>query len=225
MSARDETAAKLHKALVSAMGAPLLPLPAATAQYLAEHLADALVPSWLHERKARTAGEEIAHVLLMVGLVPADWLHAFRAEVLAEHTAEGEAYPGELAMLRGFLGVVRVIAKHSDIDELRRVVHEYETDKQAARTEAREKSSPTGADATPELTDRQARLLDATRTHGGTWTTRRVLALYALTDPDIVQRGAARRDLTALCRAGHLVLVDEPDNRHYTRNTRHGGDR
>ncbi|MGW3025814.1 hypothetical protein [Streptomyces sp. NPDC001221] len=148
---------------------------------------------------------------------------AHRAEIVAER--DGEAYPGELAMLRGLLGVVRVIAKHSDIDELRRVIREYDTDEQDARTEAREKSSPTGADATPELTDRQARLLDATRTHGGTWTTRRVLALYALTDPDIVQRGAARRDLTALCRAGHLVLVDEPDNRHYTRNTRHGGDR
>lgn len=53
-------------------------------QYLAEHLANALVPSWLHERKAETAGEEIAHVLLMVGLMPSDWIDAHRAEVLNE---------------------------------------------------------------------------------------------------------------------------------------------
>ncbi|MFD4572055.1 hypothetical protein ACFWNK_02010 [Streptomyces sp. NPDC058417] len=64
-------------------------------------------------------------------------------------------------------------------------------------------------------TGRQARLLDAIRTHGGEWTTARVLSLYALTDPGVVQRGTARRDLAALQRAGHLVLVDQPGNRHF----------
>ncbi|MGW0495085.1 hypothetical protein ACWD0Z_06480 [Streptomyces sp. NPDC003007] len=89
--------------------------------------------------------------------------------------------------------------------------------------EAEGKSSPAGADATPRLTDRQTRLLDAIRTHGGAWNTHRVLSLYALTDPGVVQRGTARRDLAALHRAGHLVLVDDPDNRHYALHTRKDG--
>ncbi len=78
------------------------------------------------------------------------------------------------------------------------------------------------ADATPGLTERQTRLLDAIRTYGGEWPTARVLHLYALTDPDVVQRGTARRDLDALHRAGHLVLVDDPDNRHYVLHRKDG---
>jgi hypothetical protein len=56
-------------------------------QHLAEHLADALVPVWLRKDKQASAGEEIAHVLLMVGLFPPDWLDAYRAEVLREGAA------------------------------------------------------------------------------------------------------------------------------------------
>lgn len=88
---------------------------------------------------------------------------------------------------------------------------------------AEEKATAPAATATPGLTERQTRLLDAIRTHGGEWTTRRVLHLFALTDPGVVQRGTARRDLAALNRAGHLVLVDDPDKRHYALNTRKGG--
>jgi hypothetical protein len=79
------------------------------------------------------------------------------------------------------------------------------------------------AEAVPGLSERQARLLDAICTHGGEWTTARALALYALTDPGVVQRGTARRDLAALHRAGHLALVDDPDNRHYVLNTKKDG--
>lgn len=85
-----------------------------------------------------------------------------------------------------------------------------------------EKSSRPAADATPELTERQTRLLDAIRTHGGEWTTRRALHLFAITDPGVVQRGTVRRDLATLQRAGHLVLVDDPDNRHYVLHRRDG---
>ena len=81
------------------------------------------------------------------------------------------------------------------------------------------RENPTAATATPGLTARQQRLLDAIRSHGGEWTTSRVLHLFALTDPSVVQRGTARRDLDTLHRAGHLVLVDDPDNRHYTLHT------
>ncbi|WP_330236115.1 hypothetical protein [Streptomyces sp. NBC_00566] len=81
---------------------------------------------------------------------------------------------------------------------------------------AEEQSSRPAADAAPGLTERQARLLDAIRTHEGQWTTARALSLYALTDPGVVQRGTARRDLDALHRAGHLVLVDDdPNRKHY----------
>jgi hypothetical protein len=88
---------------------------------------------------------------------------------------------------------------------------------------AEEKATAAAATATPELTERQTRLLDAIRTHGGEWTTRRAQHLFALTDPGVVQRGTARRDLATLHRAGHLRLVDDPDNRHYALNTRKGG--
>lgn len=96
-------------------------------------------------------------------------------------------------------------------------------DEEADRAEAREKATAPAAPATPELTERQDRLLGAVRSYRGEWTTSRALSLYALTDPSVVQRGTARRDLEALARAGHLVLVDKPNNRHYVLRTRKGG--
>ncbi|MFE0329030.1 hypothetical protein ACFW08_20055 [Streptomyces sp. NPDC058960] len=135
-----------------------------------------------------------------------------------------EAFPGELEMLRGLVLTLRtVVRENNTLPEVRRLLWQHAADEAAAHAELKEKSSPAGADATPGLSDRQARLLDAIRTHGGEWTTRRVLHLFALTDPGVVQRGTARRDLTALHRAGHLVLVDDPDKRHYTLSTRKDG--
>jgi hypothetical protein len=90
---RDKTEAKIYDALVSFNQTAqwnMLRL-AQMRQYLAEHIANALVPTWLHERKAETAGEEIAHVLLMFGLFPDDWLNDYRAEVLAEEKATAPA--------------------------------------------------------------------------------------------------------------------------------------
>lgn len=88
MSPGDKTQARLYDAIHQFNETACWPAlrHAQNRQYLAEHLANALVPSWLHERKAETAGEEIAHVLLMVGLMPSDWLDAYRDEVLAEVT-------------------------------------------------------------------------------------------------------------------------------------------
>lgn len=135
-----------------------------------------------------------------------------------------EDYPGELAMLRGLVRTLRVVVRQDasaekQRAEVRKLLHEHASDDAAARAE--QASSRPSADA--GLTDRQARLLGAIRTHGGEWTTRRVLHLFALTDPSVVQRGTARRDLATLHRAGHLVLVDDPDNRHYALNTTGGG--
>lgn len=138
-----------------------------------------------------------------------------------------QAYDGELDMLRGLVRTLRVVVRRDSSAEAQRAVvrqllHEHVTDEAAARVEA-EKATASAAPATPGLNERQARLLDAIRTHGGEWTTRRVIGLFALTDPGVVQRGTARRDLEALTRAGHLVLIDDPDKRHYALHTRKDG--
>ncbi|MYR61143.1 hypothetical protein GTY54_34605 [Streptomyces sp. SID625] len=120
-------------------------------------------------------------------------------------TTDTEAYPGELDMLRTLVRTLRMVVRPTtaDLNDVRRLLWQHASDDGAARS------------LTPGLTPRQARLLDAIRTWGGQWNTCRVLALYSLTDPAIVQRGTARRDLDALHRAGYLALVDEPSNKHY----------
>lgn len=133
-------------------------------------------------------------------------------------TPNEQAYEGELAMLRGLVRALRATAREDgSLLDVRQLLWLHALDDAAAREG---KSSRPAADATPGLTDRQQRLLDAVRTHGGEWTTRRVLSLFALTDPGVVQRGTARRDLEELRRAGHLDLVNEPNKRHYVLSTR-----
>jgi hypothetical protein len=146
---RDKTEAKLYDAIASFNETAcwdILRL-AQMRQYLAEHLANALVPSWLHERKCETAGEEIAHVLLMFGLFPPDWVDAFRAEVLA---ADGQAYDGELAMYRELVRTLRAVARPDDADmnEVRRLLHHHAADDAAAREQGK---SSHQADATPDF--------------------------------------------------------------------------
>lgn len=67
-----------------------------------------------------------------------------------------ENYPGELAMLRGVLGVVRSIARHGDLGEteggreLRRIVAEHYADERAAYAEQGEKSSTCQCGRSPD---------------------------------------------------------------------------
>jgi hypothetical protein len=74
-----------------------------------------------------------------------------------------EAYPGELAMLRGVVAVLRTVARHSDLDEtegvreLRRVIAEHYADERAAYAEAAEKDSATAPTSTPQPTSACAR--------------------------------------------------------------------
>ncbi|WP_262058574.1 hypothetical protein [Streptomyces sp. STR69] len=68
-------------------------------------------------------------------------LDAYRAEVLAE---DGQAYDGELAMLRGLVATMRVVAEHGDLSNVRKLLAEFERD------EAEGKSSRPAADATPD---------------------------------------------------------------------------
>jgi hypothetical protein len=96
--------------------------------------------------RENAAAEFDAGTPLLVG----EQVTAYAAAIRAEVAAEFEAYPGELAMLRGVLGVVRTIAKHSDMDELRRVIAEHYADENAAYAEQAEKATHTG-EATPEL--------------------------------------------------------------------------
>jgi hypothetical protein len=136
-------------------------------------------------------------------------------------SADTELFPGELAMLRGLVRTLRVVVRPDDADvaEVRRLLHQHAGDEAAAVAEGKS-SHP--ADATPGLNPRQARLLEAIRTWGGEWNTARVRHTYALIQPDTTQRGTARRDLDVLHRAGHLVLVDAPDNRHYVLRRKDG---
>ncbi|MEV8432037.1 hypothetical protein ACWHLZ_27875 [Streptomyces chartreusis] len=79
---------------------------------------------------------------------------ASAAQALARYDAEhpsAEAYPGELVMLRGVVATLRAVAEHGDLPEVRQVLAEHQRDEQDAYAETREKSSPTGADATPDF--------------------------------------------------------------------------
>jgi hypothetical protein len=66
---------------------------------------------------------------------------AHRAEVLA---ADGQAYDGELAMLRGLVRVLRVVARQDDLAEVQRLLIEHVRDETAARAE--ENATPQGGD-------------------------------------------------------------------------------
>ncbi|MEV0114631.1 hypothetical protein AB0H77_15465 [Streptomyces sp. NPDC050844] len=86
-----------------------------------------------------------------------------------------------------------------------------------------EKDTATSGESTPQLTGRIAQLLDAIRTHGGEWTTRKGQGLYRVLGDPAPLRMAVRRDLHALHAMGHLVAHDERGCRFYTLNTRKGG--
>ncbi|MFC9681332.1 hypothetical protein [Streptomyces sp. NPDC056948] len=131
-----------------------------------------------------------------------------------------EKYPGELEMFRGLVRTLRtVVRENNTFDEVRRLLWEHATDEAAAHAEAREKSSPDGADATPEETSireaRLAQLLDTIRTHRGAWTPSRVQELRRFTGGP-TQRNTARRHLAELHRRGHLNQHGPEDGRFYT---------
>lgn len=149
-------------------------------------------------------------------------------QALAQYDAEHpstEAYVGELVMLRGVVATLRVVAEHGDLPKVRQVLAEHQRDEQDAYAEQREKSSPTGADATPGPTGRVAQLLNAIRTHPGTWTTNKAFDVYRQLPahagmPLGLIRSFARCDLRDLAAWGHLTASEESGRREYHLNTR-----
>jgi hypothetical protein len=141
-------------------------------------------------------------------------------------THDEQAYDGELAMLRGFVDVIRVAAEHGDMSQVRQLIVEHDIDAAEALAEAEGKSSRPTADATPDKVDRfearLAQLLDTIRTHGGKWSTGALQELRRK-QGGTKQRGTARRDLAELYRRGHLHQHGGGDGRFYTLKRR-GGD-
>jgi hypothetical protein len=50
----------------------------------------------------------------------------------AADATPGEAYPGELAMLRGLVATLRVVAEHADLIDVRQLLDEHKRDEQDA---------------------------------------------------------------------------------------------
>ncbi|MFD4968881.1 hypothetical protein [Streptomyces sp. NPDC058424] len=135
-----------------------------------------------------------------------------------------EAYPGELAMYRQLVRTLRADVRPDDADlnQVRDRLHQHAAADVTAREEAKGKSSHP-ANATPRLTGRRARLLDAIRAHRGRWDTGRVLDLYRLTEPGHIQRVTARRDLGYLQWCGYLDQHGPANGRFYTLKARKDG--
>jgi hypothetical protein len=96
-------------------------------------------------------------------------LDAYRAEVLV---TDGQAYDGELAMLRGLVRTLRVVVRPDDPDvaEVQRLLIEHARDETAARAE--EKATASAATATPDFFQAghtYRRDEDGTLTHPFVW--------------------------------------------------------
>lgn len=140
----------------------------------------------------------------------------FARELLAEHRAEvlaedGQAYDGELAMLRGLVRTLRVVVRPDTVDvtEVRRLLQQHVGDEAEARTE----------------TTRQAALLDAIlQDPNGRWKSGRAVKVLRQLGYHPISPGTASHDLAALAAAGHLTRHEETGVRWYEAAHR-GGNR
>lgn len=121
---------------------------------------------------------------------------------LAPTTADGQAYDGELAMLRGLVRTLRVVVRPDTVDvtEVRRLLQHHVGDDAQARTE----------------NDRQAALLDAIRQDPtGRWKSGRAVKVLRQLGYHPISPGTASHDLAALAAAGHLIRHEETGVRWY----------
>lgn len=140
MSARDDILTGLRQADDRTVG-DLSPEQILDA-YRAEVLAEAKVETvaWLVKKAAEGTGVGDLASKVDRGAVRAflgtahyrDALDAHRAEVLAE---DGQAYPGELAMLHGLVATLTAVAEHGDLKDVRKLLEEHKADDTAARAE------------------------------------------------------------------------------------------
>lgn len=94
-----------------------------------------------------SAREQLVHQLQCEG----KFTEQAARELVDTHTdevllADGQAYPGQLAMLTGLVATLNVVAKHGDLAEVRQVLAEYANDD----AQAREQSTAPSGDATPQ---------------------------------------------------------------------------
>lgn len=142
-------------------------------------------------------------------------------------TADGHAYPGELAMYRSLVRTLRVVVRDSGSAEKQRaevcqLLHEHAADDAAARAQAPRQGSRTAdPDQVSAREARLAQLLDTIRSRPGKWTTGLVQGIRRTTGGP-VQRGTARRDLDELHRRGHLAKHGAGDGRYYTLRRKDG---
>lgn len=133
--------------------------------------------------------------------------------------ADGQAYDGELAMLRGLVRTLRVVVREDvDVAEVRRLLHEHATDEAAAREEATAEAAP----ATPTDTNRRARLLHEMAYDGGRWKSGDVVRWYETQGLTGLGVRAARHDLAILRDSGAITQHDEKGVRFYTLNSQKG---
>ncbi|MFJ9754934.1 hypothetical protein [Streptomyces sp. NPDC101149] len=124
----------------------------------------------------------------------------------------------------------RLLDAEAELEQLRRRVEaeECRCPEPAPRCEgcncschkAEEKSTADSGVATPGPRGRVAQLLDAIRTHGGTWTTNKAFEVYRLLPahggmPLGQIRTIARGDLRDLAAWGHLTASDASGRREY----------
>jgi SpoVK/Ycf46/Vps4 family AAA+-type ATPase len=121
---------------------------------------------------------------------------------VAEFDLDAEAYPGELAMLRGLVRTLRVVVRPDtvDVDEVRRLLHQHVGDDAEARTESA----------------RQAALLGAIRKDpSGRWKSGRAVKALRQAGHHPISPSTASHCLAALAAAGHLIRHEETGVRWY----------
>lgn len=97
-----------------------------------------------------TYRDQLVHQLQCQGPLSEQGARELTDAAIAE--AGGEAYPGELAMFRTLFRTARIAARDEDFAAIQQALIHHAGDDAAARAEAKEKSSPAGAGATPVLT-------------------------------------------------------------------------
>ncbi|MET9138848.1 hypothetical protein [Streptomyces parvulus] len=140
--------------------------------------------------------------------------------VIAEQRLDAENYPGELAMYRGLVRVLRTVVRENDtLDEVRRLLWEHAGDERdaamgRARSAAPDEEIPPPAELAVH-TNRRAHLL-AEISKGGRWKSGTVARWYGEHGYTGLRVQAARHDLAVLRDSGAIVQHDEAGVRYFT---------